>query len=129
MPAVSKWRVEEHDIVCGLAAATTKKAVRVLPVDCNGRGVEKPGVVSQDRDGRWRTPPTDCGLLAGTMRAELLASGELYEGVVTLDELREAVHAGRQLVGFNAVRGAYRLRLGESGGGGGAGTWAARSRL
>ena len=45
-----------------------------------------------------------------------------------LDELHEAVRSGRQLIGFNAVRGAYRLRL-EDGDGSGAGTWATRSRL
>ena len=71
-------------------------------------------VALEDADGRWRTPPTDCGLLAGTMRAELLASGALYEGVVTLEELREAVRTGRRLIAFNAVRGVYRLRVEES---------------
>jgi para-aminobenzoate synthetase/4-amino-4-deoxychorismate lyase len=73
-------------------------------------------VALQDRDGKWRTPPLDCGLLAGTMRAALLRAAVLYEGVITLNELRDAVHAGRQLVGFNAVRGAYRLRVEENGG-------------
>jgi para-aminobenzoate synthetase/4-amino-4-deoxychorismate lyase len=45
-----------------------------------------------ERDGSRVTPPVECGLLAGTFRAELLASGELQEGVVTLDELRRAKH-------------------------------------
>ena len=62
----------------------------------------------------FRSYATDCGLLAGTMRAELLASGALYEGVVTLEELREAVRTGRRLIAFNAVRGVYRLRVEES---------------
>lgn len=68
-------------------------------------------VALQGADGRWRTPPLDCGLLAGTMRAALLDAGELDEGVLTLDDLREATRTGQQLVGFNAVRGVYRLRV------------------
>ena len=36
------------------------------------------------------TPPVDCGLLAGTFRAELLARGEIREAVVSVDELRAA---------------------------------------
>lgn len=36
------------------------------------------------------TPPVECGLLAGTYRAELLSRGEVREGVVTLDDLRFA---------------------------------------
>ena len=68
-------------------------------------------VALQDADGRWRTPPADCGLLAGTMRAEHLRAGALYEGVVTVDDLRRALRAGRRLVAFNAVRGVYRLRV------------------
>jgi ABC-type protease/lipase transport system fused ATPase/permease subunit len=33
------------------------------------------------------TPPVECGLLAGTYRAELLDRGELGERIVTLDDL------------------------------------------
>jgi para-aminobenzoate synthetase / 4-amino-4-deoxychorismate lyase len=40
-----------------------------------------------ERGGRKITPPVDCGLLAGTFRAELLARGEIEEGIVTVDEL------------------------------------------
>ena len=43
-----------------------------------------------ERDGRKITPPVECGLLAGTFRAELLARGEIQEGSVTIDELRAA---------------------------------------
>jgi para-aminobenzoate synthetase/4-amino-4-deoxychorismate lyase len=49
---------------------------------------------------RW-TPPVGCGLLAGTLRAELLAAGELGERVVTLDELR----AASRIWLINSVRG------------------------
>jgi para-aminobenzoate synthetase/4-amino-4-deoxychorismate lyase len=68
-------------------------------------------IALQDANGRWRTPPTDCGLLAGTMRARLLETGQLYEGVLTLEDLGAALREGRQLVGFNSVRGVYALRL------------------
>jgi para-aminobenzoate synthetase/4-amino-4-deoxychorismate lyase len=40
--------------------------------------------------GRKVTPPVQAGLLAGTFRAELLARGEIVEGRVTLDEVRNA---------------------------------------
>ena len=41
-------------------------------------------------DGRKVTPPVSCGLLAGTFRDELLARGEIEEGIVTLDDLKRA---------------------------------------
>jgi branched-subunit amino acid aminotransferase/4-amino-4-deoxychorismate lyase len=41
-------------------------------------------------DGRKITPPVSCGLLAGTFRDELLAAGEIEEGIVTLDDLKRA---------------------------------------
>ena len=68
-------------------------------------------IAMQDAHGQWRTPPIDCGLLAGTMRAALLQTGALYEAVITLEDLQEAVQVGHQLIGFNSVRGVYRLRV------------------
>lgn len=41
-------------------------------------------------DGRKVTPPTACGLLAGTFRDEMLAQGEIREGIFTPDDLRQA---------------------------------------
>jgi para-aminobenzoate synthetase / 4-amino-4-deoxychorismate lyase len=43
-----------------------------------------------DIGGRRVTPPVACGLLPGTMRAELLARGEIEEAPITIDELRDA---------------------------------------
>ena len=43
-----------------------------------------------ERDGRRVTPPVSCGLLPGTMRAELLARGEIVEARVSVDELLSA---------------------------------------
>jgi len=41
-------------------------------------------------DGRKVTPPVSCGLLAGTFRDELIEKHEIYEQVVTLDDLKRA---------------------------------------
>jgi para-aminobenzoate synthetase/4-amino-4-deoxychorismate lyase len=58
-------------------------------------------VVLQLQDGRKLTPPLDCGLLAGTLRAELLARGDIQEQVLTRDDLQRA----RRLWFINGVRG------------------------
>jgi para-aminobenzoate synthetase / 4-amino-4-deoxychorismate lyase len=41
-------------------------------------------------DGRLVTPPVSCGLLAGTMRAELLAAGAIEEARIPVDRLADA---------------------------------------
>jgi para-aminobenzoate synthetase / 4-amino-4-deoxychorismate lyase len=65
------------------------------------------------RDGQWITPQTSCGLLPGVMREELLARGEIVEGVVPANELRP----GELIRCFNALRGiheiVYQPRSGE----------------
>ncbi len=53
------------------------------------------------RDGRWVTPPVSEGLLAGTMRAELLARGVITEGRIAVG----SVDGACRLAVFNAVRG------------------------
>ncbi len=53
--------------------------------------------------GRWVTPPASCGLLAGVMRAELLAMGEIVEGVVHAGDLA----GGESVLCFNALRGKF----------------------
>ena len=52
-------------------------------------------------DGTWWTPPVRCGLLPGTERAELRASGCLRERPISIEEAR----AASQLARFNSVRG------------------------
>ncbi len=52
-------------------------------------------------DGELVTPPREAGLLAGVMRAELLASGRVRERSVRVTELTRA----RRLWLTNAVRG------------------------
>lgn len=43
-------------------------------------------------DGRRITPPVACGLLAGTLRAELLAAGEIEEGRIAVEQIASATH-------------------------------------
>jgi para-aminobenzoate synthetase/4-amino-4-deoxychorismate lyase len=52
-------------------------------------------------DGRRLTPPIECGLLAGTFRAELLAAREIVEARVTIDDLQTA----SRIWLINSVRG------------------------
>ncbi len=52
-------------------------------------------------DGEWVTPPATAGLLPGTLRAELLASGRIRERTVLLGDLA----AAEELAFFNGVRG------------------------
>ena len=52
-------------------------------------------------NGEWRTPPLSSGLLPGVMRAQLLAEGQLTEGVIVPADLRRADAICR----INAVRG------------------------
>jgi para-aminobenzoate synthetase / 4-amino-4-deoxychorismate lyase len=52
-------------------------------------------------DGRRITPPVECGLLPGTMRAELLARGEIVEGRLTVSQLTSA----SRVWAINSVRG------------------------
>jgi para-aminobenzoate synthetase/4-amino-4-deoxychorismate lyase len=52
-------------------------------------------------DGRRVTPPVECGLLAGTMRADLLAAGEIAEQRIAIAALRRATRAWA----INSVRG------------------------
>lgn len=54
-----------------------------------------------ERDGQLITPPIECGLLPGTLRAKLLADGRIREGIVTLDELPRV----ERLWLINGVRG------------------------
>lgn len=57
--------------------------------------------VAVKRDGVWITPLVSCGLLPGTMRAELLDEGSIREGVILASDLV----SGETIRCFNAVRG------------------------
>jgi len=58
-------------------------------------------------DGRDVTPPVCCGLLAGTCRQHLLASGQVTERVLTVEEIRNL----DTFTLINSVRGRYPARL------------------
>lgn len=58
-------------------------------------------------DGLLLTPPVCCGLLPGTFRAELLASGEIEERVIMLSDLTRA----EEVYLVNSVRRWRRVRL------------------
>ena len=69
------------------------------------------------RDGMLLTPPLTSGLLPGTLRAELLASGKVREEVLTVDDLRlaEGIYLGnsvRGLVPASALSAGGRLATG-----------------
>jgi para-aminobenzoate synthetase/4-amino-4-deoxychorismate lyase len=53
-----------------------------------------------DLDGQLFTPPVECGLLAGTLRGELLAQAQLVERVIS----REMLQAADRLYLINSVR-------------------------
>lgn len=58
-----------------------------------------------EKNGRWLTPPVDCGLLAGVYRRHILETRpEVQEAVLTLDDLRQA----DTVYLCNAVRGLRR---------------------
>ena len=57
--------------------------------------------------GQLFTPPLDCGLLPGTLRAELLAQGTIHERIITRAELASAT----RLWLINSVRGWLPVRL------------------
>lgn len=56
-------------------------------------------------DGKWYTPPLDCGLLPGTWRQSLLNTGMATERVLALDDLRRAtcVCAGNSVCGKQEI--------------------------
>lgn len=59
------------------------------------------------RGGVRMTPPIECGLLPGTLRAELLASGQIVEGRITKQELASC----DEIWLINSVRGWMRALL------------------
>jgi para-aminobenzoate synthetase/4-amino-4-deoxychorismate lyase len=99
--AVAKAPVDSQDLF--LFHKTTHRAVyeiaRAGCPDCdevilwNERGEVTEGSIANvviRKAGQLITPPVECGLLAGTFRAYLLKSGEIEEGIVTVQELRSA---------------------------------------
>jgi para-aminobenzoate synthetase/4-amino-4-deoxychorismate lyase len=77
----------------------------------NRHGEVTEGAISNvfiEKDGRWLTPPIDCGLLAGVYRRHLLETrSEIEERVLSLDDLRDA----DAIYLCNAVRGLRRVEI------------------
>jgi para-aminobenzoate synthetase/4-amino-4-deoxychorismate lyase len=109
---LSTVRVNSND-VC-LYHKTTNRGIyeqarrecadRTEPILINERGeITETTIMSLAvlRAGRWITPKLSCGLLPGVMRDELLARGEIVEGVIHSSELRD----GELIRCFNALRG------------------------
>ena len=65
------------------------------------------GNAAVELDGYLFTPPESSGLLPGTLRAELLAQGELIERVLARDDLSRAA----AIWFLNSLRGMFRVRL------------------
>jgi para-aminobenzoate synthetase/4-amino-4-deoxychorismate lyase len=109
---LSRVRVDSKDVF--LYHKTTRRGVydearrecdeNTDAILCNERGeITETTImnIAVFRGGRWVTPRLSCGLLPGVMREELLARGEIVEGVVKANELQDA-----ELVKcFNALRG------------------------
>ncbi len=77
----------------------------------NNRDEVAEGAISNvfiETDGRWFTPPVECGLLAGVYRRHLLETRpEIEQRVLTLDDLRSA----DAICLSNAVRGLRRAEI------------------
>jgi len=81
----------------------------------NERGEVTEGTIANlviRKEGRLITPPVECGLLAGTFRERLLKAGEIEEGILSVEELRDA----DEIFLINSVRKWRRANLLECGG-------------
>jgi para-aminobenzoate synthetase / 4-amino-4-deoxychorismate lyase len=63
--------------------------------------------VAIEAGGKLVTPPVSCGLLGGTLRAELLARGELVEQAFTVEQLLRSP----RVVFINSVRGVCKVEV------------------
>ena len=76
-------------------AAADKPAGKALDdvILWNERGEVTEGCLANvviRKEGKLITPPVECGLLAGTFRKYLLKSGEIEEGILSVEDLRSA---------------------------------------
>jgi para-aminobenzoate synthetase/4-amino-4-deoxychorismate lyase len=63
--------------------------------------------VAVEIDRKLCTPPVQCGLLPGTLRADLLERGTLIERCITVEEVRRSP----RVFLLNSVRGMYRVQV------------------
>ena len=91
------------------ARARTANVDDVILVNPSGEVTETTiGNLAVEVDGVWWTPPIAAGLLPGSYRAELIATGRLSERSITVAELKGASRLAR----VNALRGWEPLELG-----------------
>jgi len=117
LPSIMRLKLAARPVDAGhlfLFHKTTRRevyeAARAAQPDCddvllwNERGQITESTIANvvvEIDGARCTPPVECGLLPGTLRAELLARGEIVERVITIEE---ALTAPRLWL-INSVRG------------------------
>ena len=58
-------------------------------------------------DGKYYTPPIECGLLAGTFRAELIASGQVEERIIPISDL----HKYEEIFLVNSLRKWVKVKI------------------
>jgi para-aminobenzoate synthetase/4-amino-4-deoxychorismate lyase len=91
------------------ATARSANVDDVILVNPSGEVTETTiGNLAVEIDGSWSTPPTAAGLLPGSFRAELIATGRLSERSITVAELKSASRLAR----VNALRGWEPMELG-----------------
>ncbi len=76
----------------------------------NGRGELTESTIANlavEIDGKLCTPPVRCGLLAGTLRAEMIERGELVERVIMPADLA----GGARVYLMNSVRGMWEVEV------------------
>ncbi len=92
---------------------STKRRAQALTMCCflNLRGEVTEGAISNifiEKDGRWLTPPVECGLLPGVYRRHLLETRpEIEQRVLHEEDLRTA----DAIYLTNAVRGLRRVEI------------------
>ncbi len=90
-------------------ARSSEKVDDVILVNPSGEVTETTiGNLGVEIDGIWWTPPIPAGLLPGSYRAELIASGRLSERPITIPALKGASRLAR----VNALRGWEPIELG-----------------
>lgn len=58
-------------------------------------------------DGKWFTPPVECGILNGVLRQRLLKQGKIKEKILRLEDLQKA----DKIYCINSVRGIVEVKL------------------
>jgi para-aminobenzoate synthetase / 4-amino-4-deoxychorismate lyase len=83
----------------------------VLLVNENGEVTESTiANLAVEIEGKLCTPPVQSGLLPGTLRADLLERGALFERSITVEEM---LHSPRVFL-LNSVRGMYQVQILEA---------------